>query len=119
MDDCAGAIAQGVCRSLLEFDVKGDTEIITGRGFDLSNDAELSADCDQARVMHLTELALDFARKHLKTGGDMVVKVFQGTGFMELRDEAMKLFESVQVKKPAASRDRSAETYLLARHKRA
>lgn len=74
---------------------------------------------DQARVMHLTELALDFARKHLKTGGDMLVKVFQGAGFMELRDETMQLFESVQVKKPAASRDRSTETYLLARHKRA
>lgn len=74
---------------------------------------------DQARVMHLTELALDFARKHLKPGGDMLVKVFQGAGFMELRSDAMKLFESVQVKKPAASRDRSAETYLLARQKRA
>jgi 23S rRNA (uridine2552-2'-O)-methyltransferase len=74
---------------------------------------------DQARVIHLTELALDFARKHLKPGGDMLVKVFQGAGFMELRDETMKLFESVQVKKPAASRDRSAETYLLARQKRA
>lgn len=74
---------------------------------------------DQARVMHLTELALDFAKKHLKPGGDMLVKVFQGAGFMELRSDAMQLFESVQVKKPAASRDRSAETYLLARHKRA
>jgi len=74
---------------------------------------------DQARVMYLTELSLDFARKHLKPGGDMLVKVFQGAGFMELRDETMKLFENVQVKKPAASRDRSAETYLLARQKRA
>ena len=73
---------------------------------------------DQARVMHLTELALDFAKKHLKTGGDMLVKVFQGAGFMELRDEAMQLFETVQVKKPAASRDRSTETYLLGRKKR-
>ncbi len=73
---------------------------------------------DQARVMHLTELSLEFAREHLKTGGDMLVKVFQGAGFMELRDETAKLFEAVQVKKPAASRDRSAETYLLARKKR-
>jgi 23S rRNA (uridine2552-2'-O)-methyltransferase len=73
---------------------------------------------DQARVMHLTELALDFARSHLKPGGDMLIKVFQGAGFMELREEAMKLFETVQVKKPAASRDRSAETYLLGRKKR-
>jgi 23S rRNA (uridine2552-2'-O)-methyltransferase len=74
---------------------------------------------DQARVMHLTELALEFARAHLKPGGDMLVKVFQGAGFMELRQEFMQLFETLQVKKPAASRDRSAETYLLARGKRA
>jgi 23S rRNA (uridine2552-2'-O)-methyltransferase len=74
---------------------------------------------DQARVMHLTELALEFARDHLKPGGDMLVKVFQGAGFMELRQEFMQLFETLQVKKPAASRDRSAETYLLARGKRA
>jgi 23S rRNA (uridine2552-2'-O)-methyltransferase len=74
---------------------------------------------DQARVMHLTELALAFARDHLKPGGDMLVKVFQGAGFMELRKEFMQLFETVQVKKPAASRDRSTETYLLARGKRA
>jgi 23S rRNA (uridine2552-2'-O)-methyltransferase len=74
---------------------------------------------DQARVMYLTELALEFARAHLKPGGDMLVKVFQGAGFMELRQEFMQLFETLQVKKPAASRDRSAETYLLARGKRA
>lgn len=73
---------------------------------------------DQARVMYLTELALEFARANLKPGGDMLVKVFQGTGFMQLRDAAMQLFETVQVKKPAASRDRSAETYLLGRGKR-
>lgn len=73
---------------------------------------------DDARVMYLAELTLDFARQHLKPGGDMLVKVFQGAGFMELRKEIMAEFESLQVRKPAASRDRSAETYLLARRKR-
>lgn len=73
---------------------------------------------DQARVMHLAELTLDFCRDHLKTGGDMLVKVFQGSGFMELRNAVVGLFETLQVRKPAASRDRSAETYLLARRKR-
>lgn len=77
------------------------------------------ASVDQARVMHLAELTLDFCRQHLKTGGDMLVKVFQGSDFMELRSNVASLFESLQVKKPAASRDRSAETYLLARRKRA
>lgn len=73
---------------------------------------------DQARVMHLAELTLEFCGNHLKPGGDMLVKVFQGSGFTELRNAVSALFETVQVKKPAASRDRSAETYLLARRKR-
>lgn len=74
---------------------------------------------DDARVMHLAELALEFAREQLKPGGGMLVKVFQGAGFMELRKEIMTSFDSLQVRKPAASRDRSAETYLLARGLRA
>jgi len=77
------------------------------------------ASSDQARVMHLAELTLEFCRDHLKPGGDMLVKVFQGSGFMELRKMLLEGFETLQTKKPAASRDRSAETYLLARKKRA
>lgn len=68
---------------------------------------------DDARMMHLAELTLEFARAHLKPGGRMLVKVFQGAGFMELRKEMQEAFESLAVRKPAASRDRSAETYLL------
>ncbi|WP_018411450.1 RlmE family RNA methyltransferase [Methyloversatilis thermotolerans] len=70
---------------------------------------------DQARSIHLLELALEFAREHLKTGGDMLVKVFQGSGFDELRREMERLFASVAVRKPDSSRDRSAEVYLLCR----
>ena len=73
---------------------------------------------DDARAAHLAELALDFSRLHLKPGGDLLVKVFQGAGFMELRKAAQALFETVVIRKPAASRDRSPETYLLARGKR-
>lgn len=73
---------------------------------------------DQARVMHLAELTLDFCRQQLKEGGNLVVKVFQGSGYAELRAAVAALFETVIVRKPAASRDRSAEVYLLARGKR-
>lgn len=73
---------------------------------------------DQARGMHLAELTLEFCRDHLKPGGDMLVKVFQGSGFVELRKMLAEGFETLQTKKPAASRDRSAETYLLGRGKR-
>jgi len=73
---------------------------------------------DQARVMHLAELTLEFASLHLKPGGDMLVKVFQGAGYMELRDAMRRVFEVILVRKPAASRGRSAETFLLGRKKR-
>jgi len=73
---------------------------------------------DQARAMHLAELTLDFCAQHLKPGGDMLVKVFQGGEYPALRAAVGAMFESLVVRKPAASRDRSTETYLLARHKR-
>lgn len=73
---------------------------------------------DQARVMLLAELTLEFCTLHLKVGGDMLVKVFQGDGFMELRREVLKVFHVLNVRKPSASRDRSAEIYLLARRRR-
>ncbi|WP_345794891.1 RlmE family RNA methyltransferase [Thauera sp. JM12B12] len=71
------------------------------------------ATVDQARSIHLCELALDFAVRHLKPGGHFLVKVFQGEGFMEYRKQMDAAFAAVQVRKPKASRDRSAEVYLL------
>lgn len=71
------------------------------------------ATVDQARSIYLCELALDFARRHLKPGGQFLVKVFQGEGFMGFRKAMDEVFLSVQVRKPKASRDRSAEVYLL------
>ncbi len=73
---------------------------------------------DQARSIHLAELALEFARERLKPGGDLLVKVFQGAGLDEFRKELTAAFGSVAVRKPKASRDRSSEFYLLARAKR-
>jgi 23S rRNA (uridine2552-2'-O)-methyltransferase len=73
---------------------------------------------DSAQVIFLAELTLDFSRKYLKPGGDLLVKVFQGAGFMELRQAMQAEFATLATRKPAASRDRSAELYLLARKKR-
>lgn len=99
------------------------TEFLGGRKVDLvlsdmAPNMSGIAVSDQARVMHLAELTLDFCDQHLKKGGEMLVKVFQGSGFMELREAVGKAFEVVHVRKPLASRDRSAETYLLAKKKR-
>lgn len=68
---------------------------------------------DQARSMHLAELSLEFARQWLKPGGNFLVKVFIGSGFDELVKTMRPEFNKVVIRKPKASRDRSAETYLL------
>ncbi|HUW29929.1 MAG TPA: RlmE family RNA methyltransferase [Sulfuriferula sp.] len=71
------------------------------------------ASADQARSMHLCELALEFACNHLKPGGDFLVKTFQGEGFQEYVKTMRGQFAQVVTRKPRASRDRSSEVYLL------
>lgn len=70
---------------------------------------------DQARGMHLAELALDTARELLKPGGDFLGKLFQGPDVDEYVRTVRGLFDKVSVRKPKASRDRSPEVYLVAR----
>jgi 23S rRNA (uridine2552-2'-O)-methyltransferase len=70
---------------------------------------------DQARSVHLGELALEFAVQWLHPGGDLVVKAFQGEGFADFQREMQRHFEKVYVRKPKASRDRSREVYLVAK----
>lgn len=71
------------------------------------------APADQARAMHLAELALEFALEHLKPDGSFLVKVFQGAGFEEFYKLMRSRFTRVVTRKPKASRDRSSEVYLL------
>lgn len=73
---------------------------------------------DQARAVALGELAMAFAADHLKAQGVLVLKTFQGSGFTELLGELRRQFASVQARKPDASRDRSAEMFVVARGRR-
>ena len=68
---------------------------------------------DQARAMGLAELALEFALKHLKPQGNLLVKVFQGAGFETFLKALRGRFAAVAVRKPEASRSRSSEVYLV------
>jgi 23S rRNA (uridine2552-2'-O)-methyltransferase len=65
--------------------------------------------------MNLVELAVDFAERTLRPGGDLLLKVFQGREFQPLLAGLRGRFESVKLRKPKASRARSAEVYVLAR----
>lgn len=73
---------------------------------------------DQPRQIYLCELALDFAQKVLGEKGQMVVKVFQGVGFDEFRKQFVDTFDVLKTAKPAASRARSKEVFLVGQGRR-
>lgn len=70
---------------------------------------------DQARSGALAERAVEFAAAHLKPGGTLLIKTFQGAGFPALLGRVRASFERVVSRKPDASRSKSSEMYLLAR----
>jgi len=71
------------------------------------------ASSDAARITHLVELAVDFARAHLRPEGALVVKLFHGGGYTELVQLFRDTFHTVKPVKPKASRDKSSETFLV------
>lgn len=70
---------------------------------------------DSARIQHVCELAMDFAINHLKPDGALIVKAFHGSGFSQIVEMFKQHFKRVVERKPKASRDRSSETFLVAR----
>lgn len=68
---------------------------------------------DAARISHLVELAIDFCENHLKPEGALVTKVFHGSGYSQLVELFKQRFRVVKPIKPKASRDKSAETFLV------
>jgi 23S rRNA (uridine2552-2'-O)-methyltransferase len=69
---------------------------------------------DQPRAMYLVELATELAATSLAPGGAFIAKVFQGEGFEAWFREIRGCFTRVVTRKPAASRPRSREVYVVA-----
>ena len=68
---------------------------------------------DAARIAHLVELALEFSCNHLKPQGALVAKTFHGSGYSQQVKAFKGRFRVVKAIKPKASRDKSAETFLV------
>jgi 23S rRNA (uridine2552-2'-O)-methyltransferase len=68
---------------------------------------------DTARSEHLAEQVILLGAEHLKTGGNLVVKLFQGGGEQELMKRIRTLFTRAKIVKPKACRDDSFEIYLV------
>ena len=73
------------------------------------------ADTDAARVEHLVDLAMDFAREHMKPSGTLLVKCFNASGYTQIIEKFRDEYRVVGSKKPKASRDKSSEIFLLGR----
>ena len=103
---------EAVLQRLLELVGPGRVDLVMS---DMAPNMMGISDVDHDRSMNLVELALDFASRTLRPGGDFLAKVFQGRGFQPFVAQLRQQFESVKLRKPKASRARSAEVYDLAR----
>jgi 23S rRNA (uridine2552-2'-O)-methyltransferase len=74
---------------------------------------------DAARIQQVIDLALEFSLMHLKTDGALIVKAFHGSGFSQTVESFKRHFKRVVERKPKASRDRSSETFLIAKGRKA
>ncbi len=95
-------------------------EIVAGRKVDLVvSDMAPNllgvVSADAARIEHLCDLALDFAQRHLKPEGALLVKCFHGSGYSQIVEKFKQQFKTVAPRKPKASRDKSSETFILGR----
>ncbi len=95
-------------------------DIVAGRKVDLvvsdmAPNLSGVASADAARIEHLCDLAMDFAQRHLKPEGALLVKCFHGSGYSQIVEKFKQQFKTVAPRKPKASRDKSSETFILGR----
>ncbi len=100
-----------VCQSLSERLGEKAVDLVI---CDMSPNITGNAVVDQYQAMNLCELALAFAQQHLKAGGHLLIKVFQGKGQIEFEQALRQSFSKVLIRKPKSSRPRSREIYYLA-----
>ncbi len=68
---------------------------------------------DQARSLHLARQAAETAFELLDSGGDFVVKVFEGPDVDAFRSDLESEFKYLRVTSPKASRKESSELYFI------
>ncbi|WP_227353346.1 23S rRNA (uridine(2552)-2'-O)-methyltransferase [Haladaptatus salinisoli] len=95
-------------------DVAGTADVVLS---DMAPNMTGEYSLDHARSVHLARQAFETALDVLDSGGDLVVKVFQGPDLDDLREDIDREFEYVRTVSPDASRDESSEVYLVARNR--
>lgn len=107
--------------AVLDIEVEGAAEAITSMlprkadlvTSDLSPKVTGVHELDVARQLDLAQRALDIARKVLKRGGMLILKLFQGPGVGEVVAELKRDFREVHFYRPPATRKKSREVYAV------
>jgi 23S rRNA (uridine2552-2'-O)-methyltransferase len=103
-DETANQLEQALAGSKVDLVVSDMAPNLSGVGV-----------ADAARMQHLADLALDFSVRHLKRDGALLIKCFHGSGYSQIVESFKRTFVTVAPRKPKASRDKSAEVFLLGR----
>lgn len=81
---------------------------------DMSPNISGNKNLDHLRIMNLAEMVVEFAKRHLKEDGKMVIKIFQGSDLDSFVKEVQSYFGAkIKYFKPESSRKESAEIYLI------
>jgi 23S rRNA (uridine2552-2'-O)-methyltransferase len=72
-------------------------------------------DVDQPAMGNLVTVSAAFASQHLGDQGVFVAKFFEGAEAQNVKKTVAQLFSEVRIRKPDASRPKSAENYIVAR----
>ena len=73
---------------------------------------------DSIYTGELSLAAMNFSKEMLNDNGKFVSKIFMGTTFNEIVNEAKKIFKESKVFKPAASRKDSKESFIICKYLR-
>ena len=92
-------------------------KIIGGKAKVVMSDASPSLcgikNIDQLRSIDLTYAVIGIAENILEPKGNLVMKVFQGPEYKEMLDSLKSKFRNVRTTKPASSRKKSSEMYVV------
>ena len=74
---------------------------------------------DQARSAELCLKTIEVADRLLRSGGSLVMKLFEGEDAKSVTDEVKKRYQTLKMFRPQSTRQASFEVYLVAQNKKA
>lgn len=85
---------------------------------DMSPEFSGNIGLDKGKTHKLNLKTIEYANEHLRKGGNLAFKTFEGEDLPYVRNEAKKYYDIVKEFKPRSSQKRSAETFIVCFNKK-